>query len=91
MLGRIDTTITDLGEILLGNLDLLLLRWLALCSESLCTKSWKKLRVCRTLNSQIRWGETPRGVTKAFTANATKSGAHYKRLQDVVESFGEIG
>ena len=91
MLGWIDTTITDLREILLGNLDLLLLRWLALCSESLCTKSWKKLRVCRTLNSQIRWGETPRGVTKAFTANATKSGAHYKRLQDVVESFGAIG
>ena len=39
MLGWIDTAITNLGEIFLGNPDLLLLRWLALCSESLCTKS----------------------------------------------------
>ena len=54
ILGRIDTTTTDLGEILLGNPDLLLLRWLAICSESLCTKSWKKLRVNHTLNGQIR-------------------------------------
>ena len=30
MLGWIDTTITDLEEILLSNLDLLLLKWLAL-------------------------------------------------------------
>ena len=60
MLGQTNKTITDLEEILLGNLDLLLLRWLALCFESLCTKSWKKkLRVDHTLNSQIRWEETP--------------------------------
>ena len=39
MLAWIDTAITNLGEIFLGNPDLLLLRWLALCSESLCTKS----------------------------------------------------
>ena len=39
MLGRIDTTITKLGEILLDNPDLLLLKWLTQCSKSLCTKS----------------------------------------------------
>ena len=53
-LGQINTTITDLREILLGNSNLLLLRWLALCSKSMCTKSWKKLIVSRTLNGQIR-------------------------------------
>ena len=78
MLARIDTVTTDLKEILLGNLDLLLLKWLALCSESLCTKSWKKLRLSRTLNGQIRWGETPRGVTKAFTTN--KSGGTLQKI-----------
>ena len=54
ILGWINTIITDLGEILLDNPDLLLLRCLTLCSESLCTKSWKKLIVSRTLNGQIR-------------------------------------
>ena len=33
ILGQIDTIATDLGEILLGNPDLLLLRWLALCLD----------------------------------------------------------
>ena len=74
MLGRIYTTITKLGEILLDNPDLLLLKWLTQCSKSLCTKSWKKLKVNHNLNGQIRRGETPRGVTKTFTANTTKSG-----------------
>ena len=74
ILGQIDIIVTDLGEILLGNPNLLLLTWLASCSKSSCTKSWKKLRVSRTFNGQIRWKETPRGVTRAFTANTTKSG-----------------
>ena len=39
ILCQIHTTATDLREILLSNPDLLLLKWLALCSESLCIKS----------------------------------------------------
>ena len=52
ILGMINTTATNLGEIFLGNPDLLLLMWLALCSDSLYIKSWKKLRVSCTLNGQ---------------------------------------
>ena len=44
ILCQIDTTATDLREILLSNPDLLLLKWLALCSESLCIKSLKKIK-----------------------------------------------
>ena len=80
ILGRIDTAIIDHGEILLSNPDLLLLKWLALCSESLCTKSWKKVRMNRTFNVQIRWGETLRGVTKTFTANTIKRGGTLQKI-----------
>ena len=52
ILGMIDTTATNLGEIFLGNPDLLLFMWLALCFDSLYIKSWKKLRVSHTLNGQ---------------------------------------
>ena len=44
ILGQTDTTVTGLGETLLDNLDLLLLKWLAWCFESQYIKSWKKIK-----------------------------------------------
>ena len=54
---QIDTTIISPEETLLGNLGLLLLKWLAQYFVSQCIKSWKKLRMSHTLNGQIRWEE----------------------------------
>ena len=73
ILGQTDTTITGIGGTLLGNLDPLLLRWLARCFGSQYIKSWKKSRMSHTLNDQIRWEETPQSATKAFIANTNKS------------------
>ena len=42
--GRIGTITTDIGDILQGILDLLLLRLSILCSESQYTKFWKKIK-----------------------------------------------
>ena len=39
--GRTNITIISHEKILLGNLGLLLLRWLARCSRNQCIKSWK--------------------------------------------------
>jgi len=58
ILGWKDTTVTGLREILLENVDLLLPKWLARCSENQYIKSWKKSRINHTLNGEIRWEET---------------------------------
>ena len=42
--GRIGTITTDIGDILQGILDLLLLRLSILCFESQYTKFWKKIK-----------------------------------------------
>ena len=42
----------------LGNLDLRLLRWLTLCFENQCIKSWRRLRTSHTSNVQKKWEET---------------------------------
>ena len=57
--GQIGLTTIDLGEILLGTLVQLLLRWLTLYFESLYTRSWKKLRMSHTLNGRTRSGGGP--------------------------------
>ena len=42
----------------LGNPDLRLLRWLTLCSENQCIKSWRRSRTSHTSNVQKKWEET---------------------------------
>ena len=42
----------------LGNLDLRLFRWLTLCSENQCIKSWRRSRTSHTSNDQTKWEET---------------------------------
>ena len=71
--GMTDTTIIGLEETLLGNLGLLLLRWLARCFGNQCIKSWKWLKMSHTLNGQIRWEKTLWSATKAFIANTTRN------------------
>ena len=70
--GRTDTIITDQRETLLGNPKLLTLRQLMLCSESQCVRCWKRLRMSRFSNGQIRWQEIPWGTIRAFIATTTR-------------------
>ena len=71
--GRIDTIITDQGKTLLGNSELPTLRQLMLCSENQCAKYWKRLRMSRSSNGQIRWQEIPWGAITAFIVISTKT------------------
>ena len=73
ILGRTDTIITNLEETLLGNQGLSTLRWLMLCSKSQCIRYWKRLRMSRSSNGQIRWQEIPWGAIKAFIATTTRT------------------
>ena len=84
---RIDTILTNQEETSLGNQDLPILRQLMLCSKSRCAKCWKRLRMSRSSNGQIRWQETPWGTIRAFIANITRT---KNILQKNVEICGTI-
>ena len=85
--GQTDTTITGLGETLLGNRGLSLLKWLTSYSENQYTKSWRKLRTSHSLNGQIKWEVTPWSTIKTFIANTTRTEG---TPQKTVELWGVI-
>ena len=56
---RTSTIKTYLGETLLGSQGLPILRGLMWCSENRCTRFWRRSRMSRSSNGQIKWQETP--------------------------------
>ena len=71
--GRTDTIISNQRETLLGNLELPILRQLMLCSKNQCARYWKRWRMSRSSNGQIRWQEIPWDAIRAFIAITTKT------------------
>ena len=67
--GQTDTTITGREGIMPINQDLTMLRSSVRCFESQCIKYWRRLKMNRSLNDQIRWWKTSKSVTITSIAN----------------------
>ena len=67
--GQTDTIITGREGIMSINQDLIMLRSSVRCSESQCIKYWRRLKMNRSLNDQIRWWETLKSVIITSIAN----------------------
>ena len=68
-LGRIGIIITGREGIILSSRYPVTARWSELYSESLCTKSWKRLRMSPSSNGPIRWWEILKRETEISIAN----------------------
>ena len=89
--GRTNTTIIDPKGILLDNLDPRLFRWLTLCSENQCIRSWKRSRMSHTSNGQKN-GRRPLEVQPEPPLPILPSaGAYHRGLQNSMEPSGATG
>ena len=73
--------------ILRDNLVLRLIRWLTLCSENQCIKSWRRSRTSPTSNGQTKWEEIPWGATRASITNTTKSRGIPPRIAELFRTI----
>ena len=84
-LGRTDTIITSREGIILSSRYQVTIRWSELYSESLCIKSWKRLKTSPSSNGPIRWWETLKKETEISIVNTIETMVTLPRTAKVYE------